>query len=120
MKEKLLEISKTFWNAMEHADEDGMRRIADAGCTFVHIGITCGLDQEIEFYTNGTFQPTEIRFNSQVANLYGDTGIVITDCNYGLLLDGKATSHHFAVTEVYVRREKNWSLVSVSFTALVY
>lgn len=120
MKEKVLALSKEFWNAMENADEAGMREIADPDCNFVHIGITCKLDQEIGFYTSGAFQPTEIRFNGQTADIFGDTAVVITDCNYGLLLDGKPTTHHFAVTEVYARRKEEWKLVTFSFTALVY
>ena len=120
MKDKVLEISRRFWDRMEHADEAGMRSIADPNCNFVHIGATCDLDEEIKAYTDGLFQPTEIVLNSQSANIYGDTAVVITDCNYGLLLDGKPTTHHFAVTEVYVSREESWKLVQFSFTALVY
>lgn len=115
-----MEVSKKFWDAMEHADEAGMRAAADKNCNFVHIGVTCGMDQEIEFYTSGAFQPTEIRFNSQKADVFGDTAVVITDCNYTLLLNGQETTHHFAVTEVYARDSGNWKLVTFSFTALVY
>lgn len=120
MKDKILETSQKFWDAMEHADEAGMREIADANCNFVHIGITCKLDKEIGFYTSGEFQPTEIKFNSQNVDIYGDTAVVITDCNYGLLLGGKPTTHHFAVTEVYNKSADDWKLVTFSFTALVY
>ncbi len=120
MEEKLLEASKKFWDAMERADEAGMREIADPACNFVHIGITCKLDKEIEFYTSGSFKPTEIKFNGQSVDVFGDTGVVITDCNFGLLLDGKPTTHHFAVTEVYAKRDGEWKLVTFSFTALVY
>lgn len=105
---------------MEQADEVGMRAIADPDCNFVHIGITCKLDKEIEFYTSGAFQPTGIKFNDQKADIFGDTAVVITDCNYGLLLDGKPTTHHFAVTEVYVNRNNEWKLIQFTFTALVY
>lgn len=80
---------------MEHADEAGMRACTDPDCNFVHIGITCKLDKEIEFYTCGAFQPTDITFHSQKAEVFGDTGIVLTDCDYSLLLDGKETTHHF-------------------------
>jgi hypothetical protein len=52
----------------------------------------------------------------QEVKSFGDTEIVITDCNYGLLLDEKPTTHHFAVTEVY----KNSKLIQFTFTALVY
>lgn len=120
MEEKILEVSRKFWDAMEHADESGMRALADENCNFVHIGITCKLDKEIEFYTSGAFQPTEIRFNSRKADIFGDTAVVITDCNYTLLLDGKETTHHFAVTEVYTKGCDDWKLVTFSFTALVY
>lgn len=120
MNEEILSLSQKFWNAMEHADETGMRSIAHPDCRFVHIGATLGLEQEIGAYTGGTFKPTEITFNSKQASCYGDTGIVITDCNYGLLLDGKPTTHHFAVTEVFSRISGEWKLVAFSFTALVY
>ena len=41
--------------------------IAAPACQFVHIGVTAGLDQEIRFYTDGVFCPTEVKFNSQKA-----------------------------------------------------
>ena len=106
MNKTLLDISRQFWEAMEHADEVGMRACAHPDCNFVHIGITCKLDKEIEFYTSGAFQPTNITFHSQKAELFGDTGVVLTDCDYSLLLGGKETTHHFMVTEVYTQDEK--------------
>ncbi len=116
-KEELLKASENFWDAMEHANEEGMREYAHKDCNFVHIGITCGLDKEIEFYTSGAFQPTNITFHSKNATVYDGCGVVITDCDYSLLLDGKETTHHFAVTEVF---DENCKLVQFSFTALVY
>lgn len=120
MKEKVLEASRKFWEAMERADEAGMRAVADPNCNFVHIGMTCKLDKEVECYTSGLFKPTDLRINRQSAEIFGDTAVVITDCDYGLLLDGKPTTHHFAVTEVYVPNGDGWKLVTFSFTALVY
>lgn len=120
MESKVLETSKRFWDVMEHADEAGIREIADSACQFVHIGVTAGLDQEIRFYTEGLFRPTEVKMNSQKAALFQDTAVVLTDCNYSLLLDGQETTHHFAVTEVYILRDDKWKLIQFSFTALVY
>ena len=116
----IIEISDKFWKAMETANADGMRAIAVSDCTFVHIGMTCELEQEIEFYTKGLFKPTELVFHSKKEKVYGNTGVVITDCDYGLLLGGKPTTHHFAVTEVYNLEGEDWKLVQFSFTALVY
>lgn len=120
MENEVLKVSKKFWEAMENSDEQGMRAVADENCNFVHIGITCKLDREIKFYTDGTFKPTELVINSQNVDFFGDTAVVITDCNYGLLLDGKLTTHHFAVTEVYSKKGDEWKLVTFTFTALVY
>lgn len=119
MEKEILTLSKNFWKAMESADEAGMRQYADPECQFVHIGITCGLDKEIEFYTSGTFQPTKITFHHQSVRLFNETAIVLTDCDYALMIDGKETSHHFMVTEVYTKKEQ-WQLVQFTFTALVY
>lgn len=116
---KILETSQKFWSAMEQADEEGMRAIADPNSTFVHIGMTCKLDEEIGFYTSGTFQPTSIEFHDQTVDIFGDTAIVITDCDYALKMGASSTSHHFAVTEVYVNQADEWKLIQFSFTALV-
>ena len=120
MEDQIISISDKFWKAMETADETGMRSLAAPDCTFVHIGVICELDEEIEFYTRGLFKPTELVFHDKKARIYGDTAVVITDCDYGLLLDGKPTTHHFAVTEVYTLTDSEWKLVQFSFTALVY
>lgn len=37
---------------------------ADPGCTFVHIGMTCGLDDEIACYTSGLFVPRAWAFTA--------------------------------------------------------
>lgn len=118
-EKKLLETSKKFWSAMETADEAGMRAIADANCTFVHIGMTCKLDEEIFFYTSGAFKPTSIVFHGQSVDVFGDTAVVITDCDYSLEMGGGSTSHHFAVTEVYVKQGEDWKLIQFSFTSLI-
>ena len=120
MEEIVLEQSKKFWKALEAADTDGMRAVADPSCMFVHIGTTCGLDKEMRYFTEKTFIPTGVKINDQKSNIYGDTAVVITDCHYSLLLKNEETTHHFAVTEVYVRMDGAWKLVQFSFTALVY
>lgn len=120
MAEKLVETSKRFWKAMEESDVAAMRSIAHRDCCFVHIGVTCGLEEEMKCFTDKIFQPTEIVLHSQTPAVYGSAGIVVTDCDYGLLLDGKPTTHHFAVTEVYTKEGEDWKLVQFSFTALVY
>ena len=82
--DQLLTVSQKFWDAMEHADEAGMRACADANCNFVHIGITCKLDKEIEFYTSGAFQPTDITFPAKRQRCSGILALcsptVITAC----------------------------------------
>lgn len=117
-EQAVLDASRQFWAAMENADEAGMRAVADPSCTFVHIGMTCKLDEEIQAYTSGMFQPTEIVFHGQSVERYNDTAVVLTDCDYSLKLGGMNTTHHFAVTEVYVQREGQWRLIQFSFTAL--
>ena len=71
-------------------------------------------------FTDKVFVPTGVKINSQTTNVYGDAAVVITDCNYALLLNNEETTHHFAVTEVYIRMDGAWKLAQLSFTALVY
>lgn len=113
-----LDASAAFWAAMEASDEAGMRAAADPGCTFVHIGMTCGLDDEIAAYTSGMFAPKSVDVHGRSVDVYGDTAVVITDCDYALNIGSFSTSHHFAVSETYAREAGEWKLVQFSFTAL--
>lgn len=47
-------------------------------------------------------------------------GLEAADVDYGLLLDGKPTTHHFATTEVFHKQDGEWKLIQFTFTALVY
>ena len=46
MKDKVIEQSQNFGQSLEKADSKGMREVCDPDCWFVHIGMSCGLDEE--------------------------------------------------------------------------
>ncbi len=120
LEEIITGLSKTFWSGMERCDGDAMRSVADPNCYFVHIGMNCGLEHEIAAYTRGIFKPTEITIHSQEVKDFGDVAICLTDVDYGLLLGGSPTTHHFMVTEVYQRQGEDWKMIQFTFTALVH
>ena len=45
---------------------------------------------------------------------------VISDVDYGLLLGGQPTTHHFTTTEVFQKQNDAWKLIQFTFTALVH
>lgn len=120
MESKLKSLSNAFWDAMLKRDGDAMYALADPGCTFVHIGANADLEKEVYYYTSGAFNPTNIDIHSQQVNVFNNTAIVLTDVDYGLLLNGSETTHHFMVTEVWQNQKEEWKLIQFSFTALVY
>ena len=120
MEKTIMNLSKAFWNAMKEADENGMRVLCDPGCQFVHIGMNADLEHEIEAYTRNIFQPTEIVIHGQEVHGFGDVQICLTDVDYGLLLGGQPTTHHFMVTEVWQKQGEEFKLIQFTFTALVH
>lgn len=119
-QEKLYALSDAFWNAMKNSDGETMYAIADSNCNFVHIGTNANLDKEVKYYTDGIFQPTDITVHNRELHTFNDTAIVLTDVDYGLMLNGSPTTHHFMVTEVYQNQKKDWKLIQFTFTALVH
>lgn len=116
----VIDCSKAFWNAMLVRDGKGMRDLCDPSCMFVHIGTNADLDQEVKYYEDDIFHPTDITIHDQKAYEHGNVQIVLTDVDYTLLLDGKETTHHFMVTEVWQGNSESYHLIQFSFTALVY
>ena len=120
MKEEILKQSQTFWKALEKADSAGMRAVCDPGCWFVHIGMNCGLDEEMMAFDRKIFQPTVIAIHGQDVKEWGDTAVCMTDVDYSLLLGGNETTHHFMTTEVFQHQQDGWKLIQFTFTALVH
>ena len=118
--DQVINLSKKFWKGLEAADVEAMRSVCDPACYFVHIGGNCDLDKEMNAFAEKIFQPTEVVLNNQEVKEFGDTAVVISDVDYGLLLDGKPTTHHFATTEVFHKQGGEWKLIQFTFTALVY
>ena len=119
MNEEILKLSQSFWKALENGDTAGMRAVSDPGCYFVHIGMNCGLDEEMEAFEKKIFQPTLITIHGQEVNMWGDTAICLTDVDYSLLLGGHETTHHFMTTEVYQNHDGAFKLIQFTFTALI-
>ena len=82
-------------------------------CNFVHIGVTCKLDKEIEFLHQRGLSANGHHLPQQNSGCFGSTGVVLTDCDYTLLLNGQETTHHFMVTEVYNKTAEEWKLVTL-------
>ena len=120
MKESVLQQSRVFWKGLEDADTSVMRSVCDERCFFVHIGGNCDLDQEMEAFEKKVFQPTKITIHDQFAHVFGEVAIVLSDVDYGLLLGGEPTTHHFTTTEVFQRQGEEWKLIQFTFTALVH
>ncbi|MBQ8094129.1 MAG: nuclear transport factor 2 family protein [Clostridia bacterium] len=120
MKEQVLKQSKRFWDGLEKADTAIMRSVCDEKCFFVHIGGNADLDKEMDFFEKKVFMPTEIALHSQEARLFGDAAVVISDVDYGLLLGGQPTIHHFTTTEVFQKQSDEWKMIQFTFTALVH
>lgn len=116
----VIDHSKAFWKAMLERNGPRMRELSDPSCMFVHIGTNADLDQEVKYYEDDIFHPTDIIIHDQKAYDHGDVQIVLTDVDYTLLLDGKETTHHFMVTEVWQGNSESYHLIQFSFTALVY
>ena len=118
--EQVLKLSQAFWKALEASDTAAMRAVCDPRCFFVHIGGNADLDREMDGFTNKVFQPTEITLHHQDVKDFGDTAILISDVDYGLLLGGQPTTHHFTTTEVFQKQDGDWKMIQFTFTALVH
>lgn len=55
MNETLLDISRQFWEAMEHADEVGMRACAHPDCNFVLLASPANWTRKSNFTPVGPF-----------------------------------------------------------------
>jgi ketosteroid isomerase-like protein len=118
-EQALIDLSKQKWLWMADRDADALAALFHEEAVFVHMGGTMTRDQELGVIRSGGIHYKHAEIERMSVRIIGATAIVLNTIRLDAVVGGNEVTNPFEVTEVYVRQEDAWKLVSLSFTRLM-
>ena len=118
-KEAVIALSGKKWKWMADKNVDSLNKLFDSNAVFVHMGGSWGKTQELNVIKNGGIWYKKADIHSISVHIVDNTAILLNDITLLAEVGGREVTHPFMVTEVYIMKENEWKLGSLSFTKLL-
>ncbi|MBQ6523179.1 MAG: nuclear transport factor 2 family protein [Atopobiaceae bacterium] len=121
IEQEILATSEAYWQAQLTHDVEGLRKIADPLCPFVHMGITMDRGGEEEAIGGGMILTQTVDTKHlDVRVIDEDIAIVLRQLELTALVGGHEAINPFIATETYHRQaDGSWKLISFVFTRIM-
>lgn len=118
LEQEILEASDAYWQVQLAHDVEGLRRVADPLCPFVHMGVTMDREGEAEAFEKGLILTQKVdTLHLDVRVIDKDIAIVLRQVELTALVAGHEAINPFMATETYHRQPDGvWKLVSFIYT----
>ena len=96
-----------------------MRNLFDDKSEFVHMGGSWGKERELQIIEGGGIHYKQADIHEVRVNIIENTAILLNRITLLAVVGGNEVTNPFMVTEVYVKKNGEWKLGSLSFTKLL-
>lgn len=118
-EQSLLQLSRQKWQWMADKNVVALDKLFDAKSVFVHMGGSWGKPQELDVIQSGGIHYKKADVHQATVQLIDNTAILLNRITLLAVVGGREVSNNFIVTEVYVSKNNDWLLASLSFTKLL-
>lgn len=118
-EQELFDLSKTKWNWMAERNTDSLNKLFSDKAVFVHMGATMTKEQELNVIKEGHIQYKKAEIQENSVQFIENTAVLLNKIKLTAIVGGNEVINPFVVTEVYVRYDATWKLLSMSFTKLI-
>lgn len=113
---EILKLSKDKWQWMADKDVEKLKDLFDDKSFFVHMGGSWGKERELEVIQSGGIHYKKADVHEASFQIIDNTAIVLNRITLLAVVGGNEVTNPFIVTEVYVKRNGEWKMGSLSFT----
>jgi hypothetical protein len=118
-EQELIKLSKAKWQWMADKNVDSLNLLFDEKSMFVHMGGSWGKTQELEVIKSGGIHYKKAEVYSVIVNHIENTAILLNDIDLVAVVGGKEVINPFMVTEVYINKNGQWTMGSLTFSRLM-
>ncbi len=117
--QEIIKLSEEKWQWMADKNVEALDDLFDEKSMFVHMGGSWGKQQELDVIKSGGIWYKKADIHEVSVNIIDNTAILLNRIDLLAVVGGNEVTNPFMVTEVYVKRDGNWKLGSLSFTRLL-
>ncbi|HXI73783.1 MAG TPA: nuclear transport factor 2 family protein [Verrucomicrobiae bacterium] len=118
-EQEILDLSKTKWTWMSDKNVESLNGLFAENSVFVHMGGSWGEKQELDTIKGGMIWYKKAEIYSASVNIFGNTAILLNDIDLVAMVGGREAINPFMVTEVYIKEDGKWKMVSLTFSHLM-
>lgn len=118
-EQQIIELSKNKWQWMADKNVETLAKLFDEKSVFVHMGGSWGKEREIEVIKSGGIHYKKADIEDVSVNIIENTAILLSKITLLAVVGGNEVTNPFIVTEVYIKKNGEWKLGSLSFTKLL-
>ncbi len=119
LEQEVIDLSKEKWRWMSERNMETLDALFHEKSAFVHMGGSWGKEREIEIIKSGGIHYKQADIHEVSVNIMDNTAVLLNRITLLAVVGGNEVINPFMVTEVYVKRDGSWKLVSLSFTKLL-
>lgn len=118
--EEIKTLSKDKWQWMADKDVDKLGKLFDNQAMFVHMGGSWGKDRELEIIKSGFIHYKKTEIHEVLPPIViENTVILLNRITLLAVVGNNEVNNPFMVTEVYVKKNSEWKMGSLSFSKLM-
>ena len=118
-QQEIINLSKQKWNWMADKNVDSLKVLFDDKSMFIHMGGSWGKAQELNTIKSGGIWYKKAEVYAVIVNIIGNTAILLNDIDLVAEVGGREVTNPFMVTEVYIKENGKWKMVSLTFSHLL-
>ena len=116
LEQELIQLSKDKWQWMADKDVDKLADLFDERSVFVHMGGSWGKERELQVIESGGIHYKKADVHKVSVEIINNTAILLNNITLLAVVAGNEVTNPFIVTEVYVKKNGQWKMGSLSFT----
>ncbi len=114
----LIELSREKWQWMADKNADKLATLFHDRSKFVHMSGTWKKDEELEIIRSGSIWYKKVDVHDVAAEITDDTAVLWSRITLAAVVRGNDALNEFTVTEVFVKRSKEWKLLALTFSSV--
>lgn len=116
IEKEIITLSKDKWQWMADKNVAVLDSIFHEKSVYVHMGGSWDKEREIAVIKSGSIWYKKATVHSVSVNVVNNTAVLLNRIDLLAVVGGNEVTNPFIVTEVYIKENNNWKLLSLSFT----
>ena len=116
VEQEIITLSKNKWQWMADKNVDVLDSLFHEKSVYVHMGGSWGKERELAVIKSGGIWYNKATVHDVSVKIVSNTAVLLNRIDLLAVVGGNEVTNPFIVTEVYVKENDKWELLSLSFT----